>query len=188
MPMRHWSPWGGAGGCGAGGSYAWASSSADAGGDTGCLGVRQRRSNLVLVPELRPTGAYRRGTSLQCSRGMRGLSSEAVPDTCLASVGGPAWCMQGHAVSPSGATGLALHAPVCSRCLCWDPGLWFVPTEGSLTCFSWSSLPAHAPICTHPRTAVTKEPKMRNLVIVERTPKTQVQPCRCNMGCRGHAP
>lgn len=186
--MRHWSPWGGAGGCGAGGSYAWASSSADAGGDTGCLGVRQRRSNLVLVPELRPTGAYRRGTSLQCSRGMRGLSSEAVPDTCLASVGGPAWCMQGHAVSPSGATGLALHAPVCSRCLCWDPGLWFVPTEGSLTCFSWSSLPAHAPICTHPRTAVTKEPKMRNLVIVERTPKTQVQPCRCNMGCRGHAP
>lgn len=62
------------------------------------------------------------------------------------------------------------------------------PRRAVLTCFSWSSPPAHAPVCTHPRTAVTKEPKMRNLVIVERTPETQVQPCCCNLGCRGYAP
>lgn len=85
----------------------------------------------MLVPELRPPGGYRRGAGLRCSRGTRGLSSEAVRDTCLASVGGPAWCTQGHTVSPNRATGLALHAPVCSRCLYWDPGLWFVPREGS---------------------------------------------------------
>lgn len=131
LPVRPWLPWGGAGGRRAGGSCAWASSSTDAGGDTGCLGGSQRRSSLVLVPELRPTAGYSRGAGLQCSRGMRGLSSEAVPDTHPASVAGPAWCTQGHAVSPSGATGFAPDTLVCSRCLCWDPSLWCVPTEGS---------------------------------------------------------
>ena len=182
LPVRPWSPWGGTGGRGAGGSCAWASGSADAGGDTECLGGSQRRSSLVLVPELRPTGSYSRGAGLRCSKGTQGLSSKAVPDTHPASVGGPAWCTQGHAVSPNGATGLAPHAPVCSHRLCWDPSLWFVPRRAVITCFSWSSPPDHAPICTHIRTALAEGPEMRNLIIVERTPETQVQPCRCNQG------
>lgn len=94
-------------------------------------GRETKEEQLGAGPRAQAYRGYRRGTGLRCSRGMQGLSSEAVPDIRLAIVGGPAWCTQGHAVSPSRATGLALHAPVCSRCLCWDPGLWFVPTEGS---------------------------------------------------------
>lgn len=61
------------------------------------------------------------------------------------------------------------------------------PRRAVPTCFSWSSPPDHAPVCTHIRTALTNELEMRNLIIVERTPETQVQPCHCNLECRAHS-
>lgn len=186
--MRHWSPWGGAGGCGAGGSCAWVSGSADAGGDTGCLGGRQRRSSLVLVPELRPTGGIGGGPACGAPEGCR-----AFPPRLFLTFAWPLWGARRGArrdtLSHPAEPRALLSTHLCVPAVCAGTQVCGLsPRRAVLTCFSWSSLPAHAPVCTHPRTAVTREPKMRNLVIVERTPETQVQPCRCNLGCRDHAP
>lgn len=150
-------------------------------------GREPRRSSLVLVPELRPTASYSGGAGLQCSRGIRGLSSEAVPDTHR-----PVWEARGgarrdtlfHPVEPPALLPTHLCVPtVCAGTQVCGLSPW----RAVLTCFSWSSPPDHAPVCTHIRTALTNELEMRNLIIVERTPETQVQPCRCNLECRAHS-